>query len=87
MHHIPCFADAFQNRGCLRAAEIVEADLGQQGRQRVPIPGLQTLADSGGADGLAVGFFAGILSGIGLQRFVMLHNRIFTCIPDIHNPS
>ena len=35
----------------------------------------------------SIGFIVGILSGISLQRFVMLHNRIFTCIPDIHNPS
>jgi len=26
----------------------------------------------------SVGFIVGILSGTGLQRFVMLHNRIFT---------
>ena len=29
----------------------------------------------------------GILSEISLQRFVMLHNRVFTCNPGIHNPS
>ena len=35
----------------------------------------------------SIGFIVGILSGISLQCFVMLHNRIFTCIPGIHNPS
>ena len=35
----------------------------------------------------SIGFIVGILSGTGLQRFVMLHNRVFTCVPGIHNPS
>ena len=35
----------------------------------------------------SIGFIVGILSGTGLQCFVMLHNRIFTCVPGIHNPS
>ena len=35
----------------------------------------------------SMGFIVGMLSGTNLQRFMMLHNRIFTCIPDIHNPS
>ena len=35
----------------------------------------------------SMGFIVGILSGIGSQRFVMLHNRIFTCVPGIRNPS
>jgi hypothetical protein len=35
----------------------------------------------------SIGFMVGILSGTDLQRFVMLHNRVFTCIPGIHNPS
>ena len=59
VHHISRFADAFQNGGCLWAAEIIKAGLGQQGLQRIPIAGLQALADGGGADGLAVSLFAG----------------------------
>ena len=35
----------------------------------------------------SIGFIVGILSGISLQRFVMLHNRIFACVLGIHNPS
>lgn len=35
----------------------------------------------------SIGFIVGILSEISLQRFVMLHNRVFTCNPGIHNPS
>ena len=35
----------------------------------------------------SIGFIVGILSGTGLQCFVMLHNRVFTCVPGIHNPS
>ena len=57
MHHIARFADAFQNGGCLRAAEIGKAGLRQQGLQRIPIAGLQALADGGSADGFAVEFF------------------------------
>ena len=35
----------------------------------------------------SIGFIVGILSGTCLQRFVMLHNRVFICVPGIHNPS
>lgn len=35
----------------------------------------------------SIGFIVGILSGTGLQCFVMLYNRVFTCVPGIHNPS
>ena len=43
----------------LRAAEIVEAGLGQQRLEGIPVAALQALADGGSTDGLAVCFFAG----------------------------
>ena len=39
------------------------------------------------AQNQSISFIVGILSGTGLQCFVMLHNRVFTCVPGIHNPS
>ena len=51
MDDIARAADAGQHRPGLRAAEVVEAGLGQQGLQRFPIAGLQALPDGGGADG------------------------------------
>ena len=59
MHHIPRFADAFQNGCCLRVAEIGKAGLRQQDFQGIPIAGLQSLPDGRRADGFAVDFFAG----------------------------
>ena len=59
MDDIARAADAGQHRPGLRAAEVVEAGLGQQGLQRFPIAGLQALADCGGADGFAVCLLAG----------------------------
>ena len=59
MHDIARIADACQHRLCLRAAEIVEAGLGQQRLEGIPIAALQALADGGSTDGLAVCFFAG----------------------------
>ena len=59
MDDIARAADAGQHRPGLRAAEVVEAGLGQQGLQRFPIAGLQALPDGGGADGFAVCLLAG----------------------------
>lgn len=59
MHDIARIADACQHRLCLRAAEIVEAGLGQQRLEGIPVAALQALADGGSTDGLAVCFFAG----------------------------
>ena len=59
MHDIARIADACQHRLCLRAAEIVEAGLGQQRLEGIPVAALQALADGGSTDGLAVCFLAG----------------------------
>ena len=48
-------------------------------------PVIETQVKSWGIQ--AIGFIVGILSRTSLQCFVMLHNRVFTCIPGIYNPS
>jgi len=80
----PLGLSLLRKRGLVGARPLHLAGARPLGRLKAPL-GLSLLRKRGFY--CSIGFIVGILSEICLQRFVMLHNRIFTCVPGIHNPS